>query len=72
MLKEYIFSSPRGRKAILGSGINFFKLINLFLAELCLHSAHGLSLVAVSGGYFLVATLWLPIEVASLVVENRF
>ena len=24
MLKEYVFSSPRGRKAILGSGIKFF------------------------------------------------
>ena len=45
--------------------------ICLFLPVLGLHCCAGFSLVAVSGGYCLVAVLRLLTAVASLVVEHR-
>ena len=47
----------------------FIFLFKNFLAVLGLHCYAGFPLVAVSGGYFLVAVLGLLIMVASLVAE---
>ena len=44
---------------------------HLFLAVLDLHGCMGFSLVAVSGGYSLVALCGLLIAVASLVAKQR-
>ena len=43
----------------------------LFLVAWALDAARSLSLVAVSGGYCLVAVHWLLIAAASLVAEHR-
>ena len=69
--------SPHGATPSLDTcshSFHFFFKIFLILIYFWLYfiAVHGLSLVAVSGGYSLVAVHVLLISVASLVAEHRF